>query len=283
MEKPKASATAAVGVCVYLAWLSSVDAYAADSYGCLIEPMVVTSVGTQVQGVVDELLVDRSDRVERGQPLVRLDSSIETINLEQAEARVHMNSELNARIADRRLAKLQMQRVGDLHRQKMVSSAERDEAVAQFEMADASVHQAEENLALLEMEARRARQLLSQRTLRSPIDGVVVEQQVFPGEFVYDNPVMTIAQLDPLRVEVLLPSSRFGEFKPGDEALVIPELESDEPLEATVDVVDPLLDPRSGTFGARLLLPNPDLQITSGQQCELQFRVPETHLADHHP
>ena len=114
--------------------------------------------------------------------------------------------------------------------------------------------------------------MLAQKTIRSPIDGVVVAQQAFAGEFVYDNPLLTLAQLDPLRIKVVLPARLFGSFKPGDTALIHPEIEHAEPLQATVQVVDQLLDTRSGTFGVRLtLLPNPELSITGGQKCQLEF------------
>ncbi len=267
-----------------LAGTSTANSRAAEeNYGCLIEPMVITSIGSQVQGVVDELLVDRSDLVKLGQPLVRLNADIETINLEQAIARARMASEIDAREADLRLAEQQMRRMSELHTQNMVPAAERDEAVSRVEVAKATLSQARDNQILQKIELRRARQLLEQRVMRSPVNGVVVEQQVFPGEFVYDNPVMTIAQLDPLRVEVVLPSSHFGTYEPGDIATVIPETDTGRSLKAVVDVVDRQLDPRSGTFGVRLLLPNPELEVTSGQQCELRFHATDVELADTDP
>ena len=60
------------------------------------------------------------------------------------------------------------------------------------------------------------------------MDGVVVAQLAFAGEFVYDNPVMTIAALDPLRVEVMLPARLFGTIAAGDQARLYPELRSRE-------------------------------------------------------
>ena len=277
-RRPAAATLVRICLCVGLCWLPLQQASAEEGYGCLIEPMVVASVGSQVQGVVEELLVDRSDLITRGQPLVLLAADIESTNLEQARARADMASEISAREADLRLAEHQMRRMRELHAQNMAPAAERDEAVAQYEVARATLSQARDNRTLQQLELQRAQQTLAQRTLRSPIDGVVVEQQVAAGEFVYDNPVMTIAQLDPLRVEVVLPASRFGEFEPGDVATVEPEMKPAEPLQAIVDVVDRQLDPRSGTFGIRLLLANPDLLITSGQQCKLQFSGPGAEL-----
>ena len=81
---------------------------------------------------------------------------------------------------------------------------------------------------------------------------------------------MTVASLDPLRVEVMLPARLFGTIAEGDTAQLHPEL-GDSTLEATVDVVDALLDSRSGTFGVRLKLSNPDYEIPAGQRCQIAF------------
>lgn len=241
--------------------------------------MVLAHVGSPVQGVIDQLLVDRSDIVKRDQPVAQLKSSIERANLKQAKARAKMESEISARLADLKLAEHNMDRMQNLHDQKMVPAQQRDEAVAQLHVAKAAVKQAKENYRLVQHELARAKELLEQRTIRSPVDGVVVEHKAFAGEFIYENPVMTIAQLDPLRVEVVLPARLFGKFKPGDQAVIYPEIGDAVPLHAHVDVVDRLLDTRSGTFGVRLTLPNPDFQIPGGQKCRMEFKITKEELA----
>lgn len=258
-----------------LACMVTSSLYAAESepFECLIEPMVVTEIGSPVQGIIKQLLVDRSDYVTRGQPIIELESSAETINLAAATARADMQSEISAREADLMLARLNLERMQQLHDQNLVQTQKWDEARAQKQVAAAALVQALESLKLAQIEARRAAQLLAQKTIHSPIDGVVVAQQVFPGEFVYDNPLITLAQLDPLRIEVVLPARLFGTYKPGDIALIRPELDHADPLYATVHVVDQLLDTHSGTFGVRLTLPNPELKIPGGQKCQLEFQL----------
>lgn len=236
-----------------------------------MEPMLVTEIGSPVQGVIKQLLVDRSDSVSIGQPIVQLEAEAEVINLASAKVRSGMQSEVSAREADLTLARQNQRRVQKLHEQKLIPTQEVEEAHAQKVVAGAALVQALENLKLALLETRRSELLLAQKTIRSPIDGVVVAQRAFPGEFVYDNPLLTLAQLDPLRIEVILPAQLFGSFMPGDTALIHPEIEHAEPLLATVQVVDQLLDTHSGTFGVRLTLPNPKLAIPGGQKCQLEF------------
>ncbi len=253
--------------------LTTANATVASTYAgdCLIEPMIVAEVGSPVQGVISELLVDRSDFVKRGQPIAQLEADAEQANMDHATMRAAMKSEIAAREADLALATHNLKRQQDLFKQQLVPAQERDEAVARKRVAEATLIQARESRSLLQIELKRAEQQLSQRTIRSPLDGVIVEHHAFPGEFIYDNPVMTVAQLDPLRVEVVLPARYFGQFKPGDTARIVPEVNQEEPLTAVVDVVDQLLDTRSGTFGVRLTLPNAELSIPGGQKCQIEF------------
>lgn len=242
-----------------------------NEHDCFIVPTTVTDVGSSVRGVVTRLLVDRGDTVTQGQPIVELDSGTEQILVTHAQARADMKSELVARQADLELAELELARIEDMHKRAMAPTQQRDEINLRKRIAQAGLVQALENQKLAQIELQRALHELEQRTLLSPVDGVVVEQLILPGEFVYDAPVTTIATLHPLRVEVVLPAKLFGSIVPGVAAFIEPELARDKPLDAVVEVVDALLDTRSGTFGVRLTLPNHELSITAGQKCTVDF------------
>jgi multidrug efflux pump subunit AcrA (membrane-fusion protein) len=94
-----------------------------------------------------------------------------------------------------------------------------------------------------------------------------------------EETMLRIAQVDPLRVEVILPSQLFGRVRPGDLAEIVPEPPLDQARRAEVSIVDPLIDGPSGTFGARLLLPNPDRDLPAGLRCQVRFLgdAPEEH------
>lgn len=257
--------------------LAPVNVVASDgipdgAHDCLIEPLVLAEVGSPTQGIVARLLVDRGASVVSGQPLLELESGIERAMVEQAAARAEMNSEVITRKADLALAELDSKRFADLHDKRLAPAQQNDEAAARLQVAQAALVHALENRQLQQLELQRSRRALARRTIRSPIDGVVVRQLVFPGELVFDNPVISVAQLSPLRVEVVLPARLFGSIRKGDTATIYPEINADVPLSAQVEVVDPLLDARSGTFGVRLVLPNDDMAIPAGQKCRVSFR-----------
>ena len=131
---------------------------------------------------------------------------------------------------------------------------------------------ADDTLALLDhLELERAQATLALRTVRSPVSGVVVERLKSPGEFVEDKPILRIAQLDPLRVEVIVPVGKFGTISTGMRAEVTPELARKRKYIAEVSIVDKVVDAASGTFGVRLELPNPGNFIPGGLRCSLIF------------
>jgi hypothetical protein len=98
-----------------------------------------------------------------------------------------------------------------------------------------------------------------------------VERFKSPGESVEDKPIVKLAQIDPLRVEVFMPASEFGNIKPGLYARVKPENSTSEEYLTEAKLVDRVIDAASGTFTVRLELPNPDQRIPSGLRCKVSF------------
>lgn len=104
-----------------------------------------------------------------------------------------------------------------------------------------------------QLEVTRQEELVKQRTITSPIGGVVVEKSLSSGEYVNDtNHIVTIAQIDPLNVEVFVPIAYYDQTRVGAEAEIIPEKPIGGRYVATVTVIDQVFDAASGTFGVRL-------------------------------
>ncbi len=84
-----------------------------------------------------------------------------------------------------------------------------------------------------------------------------------------------MAQIDPLRVEVIVPAQIFGRIFPGMPATIVPELPEYGAQIATVTIVDKVIDAASSTFGVRLELPNAEQQMPSGLRCLVRFEINE--------
>ncbi len=127
-------------------------------------------------------------------------------------------------------------------------------------------------LSLSQLDLERAEAELEIRKIRAPIDGVVSERSLDPGEYLRDDgKVVTIVQLDPLRVEVFLHQDYYDKVSVGDMVSVRPQLFGDAEHIAIIEVIDPVIDAASATFQVRLSLPNPDRRITSGVRCVATF------------
>ena len=114
---------------------------------------------------------------------------------------------------------------------------------------------------------------LEMKIIRSPVDGVVVKVDLSAGEYVGEKQIMTIAQIDPLNVEVVVPGSEYGTIKKGMLAEVRPESPVGGVYTGKVMIVDRVVNAASGSFGVRVELPNPNLAIPSGLRCNVKFKV----------
>ena len=215
-----------------------------DEMECLLEPHLVTSLGSPVEGTLSEVLVDRGAFVSKGQVLARLNSSVEAATV-------------NLKTAQEDFGKRKVERNEELYKKQLISANEKDELETQTRIAG--------------LELKQQQEVLNQRTIRSPLNGVVVERFLGPGERVGNEKILKIAQIDPLNVEVIAPVEMFGSVKPGMAGDVRFQQLMPGVHKATVAVVDKVIDAASGTFGVRLELANPGNKIPAGIKCKVRF------------
>lgn len=243
----------------------------AQTLDCLVNPYVVVSVSFAPDGVLDTVSVDRGDLVRAGQVLATLESSVEkaTVALAAARARVEAATKSNQVRLDFGVRKFQ--RTDEMYKKNLVPLKDLDEAETQKILAEIGMVEAKENREIAELELERARAALAQRTMRSPVAGVVTERILSPGEFVRGTAILKLAQIHPLRVEVIAPVMLLGKISVGMRAEVLPEAPVGGSYPATVTVVDRVVDAASGTFGVRLELPNPAYRLPAGLKCKVRF------------
>lgn len=240
-----------------------------DNYTCFIEPSEVIDLGSPVTGIIDKVLVDRSSKVKRGDVVVQLENVVEETNLRLARAQANFTGEITEQELRREYASKKYQRASSMHQRKAVTLDLLEESEADLKLTEKQLEKARHNHTIAQLEYARAKRLLEMRNIRSPVDGVVIDKLTAPGEFVKDAPLVRIAQLDPLKVEVILPVESFGEISKGDVVPVnIPMTGMTH--DGSVEVVDEVIESASGTYRVTLEIPNPDLSIPSGMRCELQ-------------
>ena len=219
-------------------------AVAARDFEGMLEASDKVEVASQVPGVIDEILVERGDLIKAGDTIARLKSSVEGAAVALAEARVEFGRRKSLRNEE-------------LFRKKLISIHEKDEMETELRLAQLELQETQERFKL--------------RTIHSPIDGIVVARAKSAGEYVGEDPILTLARIDPLYVEVILPLEYFGRIKKGVRAEVLPEAPVGGKFQAEVIIVDPVVDAASGTFGVRLQLPNAALRVPPGIKCRVRF------------
>jgi RND family efflux transporter MFP subunit len=208
------------------------------------EPYEVVKIAAQAPGILDEVAVKRGDFVKKGQVIARFKSGVERATVEYFRAKAEFGSRKSARNEE-------------LARKQLISANEKDELDTDIQLSRLQLQEAGEKLRM--------------RTIVSPIDGVVTRKSHNAGEYVGEDDIVTVAKIDPLNVEVIVPAARFGMIAKGQSADVRPDHPVGGAYRATVVIVDRIIDAASGTFGVRLELPNSDLKLPAGLKCKVKF------------
>ena len=255
-----------------MVFLVNVPRVHSQDLDCLIEPFATVKLSSAVHGVLETVTVDRGDMVKKGQILATLESGAEKAAIEVLRARATLESAIKTSQARLELSTRSHARSDGMFQKSLISVEKMDEAETTRRLAELALHEATDNRRLAELELRRATAELARRTIYSPITGVVSERLLGPGEFSRDEqPVLKLAQLDPLRVEVFAPVALLGNISVGQRAEVTPQAPLNGTYIARVTVVDRVIDAASGTFGVRLELPNRDYRLPAGLKCKLRF------------
>jgi RND family efflux transporter MFP subunit len=209
--------------------------------------------------------------IKKGQVLARLHSGVERATMELARARSELEATIKERQARLDFSLRKQERYEALYKKKVIPFGEMDEARTDSIMALMDLQKAREDLRLAKLELNRSVEVVKRMTIYSPINGVVMERFLALGEYVDDQPVLKMAQIHPLHVEVFAPVELLDAIKIGMRAEVTPEKSVKEVYKAKVTIVDLVLDAASGTFGVRLELPNPNYRVPAGLKCKVTF------------
>lgn len=247
----------------------------ADTFDCLIEPLQMVDLASPVTGMLGKVMVKRGDRVTKGQVLATLESNAEQASADLARYKSGLQGPTLLAMSKIDFSERKFKRRSDMAAENLMSTQERDDAEAEYKQAQAELQVAKENLQLAQLEYQQQSSLLNLRTIRSPFDGVVADQMAFPGEVVEPGGnkrgILKVAQLNPLRVRVILPSNIFGKPTVGMLAEISPEIQGKGKYSAKIRSIDRIIDAASGTFVVSLDLPNPKMEIPSGIKCRAAF------------
>ena len=214
------------------------------TYTATVEPEKVNNISAMMSNRIKSINVDEGMRVSAGQVLATLDDVNTTnyeIQLDNARAQLR-NVQRNYNRA------VELLKIGGGTQQNV------DQMEIQLTNAKNAVASAERTL-------RNARE---NTVLTSPIAGVVTARNYDPGDMTGALPILTVAQVNPLKIVINVSESEFSHVKKGMPAKVTIDTYGDEVFQGHVSLISPTIDTQSRTFGVEISINNSDNRVLPG-------------------
>lgn len=204
-------------------------------------------IKAEIAGRIEKISFAEGEQAKQGKLLIKLDSAV-------------LQAELDRAVANRDLSKSNYQRAENLLEDHAISTQERDEAYARWQLDEASV--------------RLSNAQLAKTSIKAPFAGTLGLRQVSLGDYIQPGqPLINLEAIEQLKVEFTIPEKYLAEVKTGQKI----ELQSDAyPLRsfaAQVYAIDPQINEQSRSLVVRGLLDNAGHRLFPGQFVKVQLSV----------
>ncbi len=195
-------------------------------------------VAPQVGGIVTEYFFDSGHDVEKGQKLVKLDTSVEEADLADHKAALQQ-------------ANLDFERHAKLVKTSAVSQALLDSSIAKRDSAAAAVQKTEA--------------LIAHKNITAPFAGRLGLRRVEKGQYVSPGQALVWLQaLDPIWVDFPVPEASVGKFAIGSKIELTADAFPGETFKGEIEAFDAKLGTDTRTLMVRARLPNPGRKLLPG-------------------
>jgi len=252
---------------------TAITSHAAQVFGCLIEPYRVAEIGSQVVGVIESIKVERGDIVKQGQVIALLKADIERASVSAADVRAKAHANVNAAKANYEFDLLRLKRSKDLLKKSFISIQAHNKVEAETKVSYQTYMQTVEQQRIAKKELDITSSQLSQRQICSPFDGVITDRYLSIGERIEEKPIVKVAQINRLRVQVVVPVSQYGKIQVNDMVTISPEFPNAPDVQAKISIIDKVIDAASNTFRVQLEIDNHDLSLPAGARCKADFGI----------
>lgn len=218
-------------------------------YSSSIVPYEEVHLASSSPGRVERIFVEIGDRVKKGDILVQMDRT----QLQQAMVNLK-NTETD------------FMRLDTLNKVGSISKQQYDQMKARYDIAKSNVEFLRENT-----------------TLRAPFDGVISGKYYEDGELYSGMPnttagkaaILSIVQIDPLKVIVNISENYFPYIKTGMEATVTSDLYAEKIIIGKVLRVYPTIDPSTRSFTVEIKIDNTNNLLRPGMFCRVTLNLGE--------
>ena len=226
-----------------------------------VSPKRAVTLSPLVDGAIKSISVSEAQLVSAGDVIMELDPTLAQIELDQVRA------ELNVmKVQHKESIRLRDEVIG-LHEKKAVA----DTAVAQAE-SNVVLHAA--RVQSINVQLKRAQELLNQHKVSAPFSGVIVKKSVELGSSVDTNTeLVELIEIDTLKVEVAVPQTYFSAVTPGTPVNIVFDSISQKDIQASVTTRIPLADSSARTFPIHIEFQNDDQLIAPGMSARVTLQI----------
>lgn len=238
-----------------------------------IAPQREIEVKSEASGEVLKVYVEAGDSVKKGQLLMALDKTDETTKVNKAEASL-MSARAGLIKSQETLseAERQYRQQQELFISKMVSNEDLLTARSAYRIAEANVTIASASVLTAEEDLNDARESYADTEIRSPVDGLVLEQLVEEGQIISSGIssttggtlIMTIGDMGALISEAEVDEVDIGNVKVGQRTIVEVDAYEGEEFEGVLTHISP-----KGEIQSNVTVFSVEIEITAPQKAKL--------------
>jgi HlyD family secretion protein len=246
-----------------------------------LEAVTTVDVGTQVSGVVQDLYTDFNKFVKKGQVIARLDPSILETQIQSQQANViRAEADLERLRVGLQDAKQKLDRANAMFARQLIPKTDLETAEINVKSADAQIKSSEASLTQSKAALNQAQVNLGYTIIRSPIDGIVIQRSVDPGQTVaasMNAPTLYVIAADLSKMQVLanIDESEIGKMRPGQLVTFRVDAYPNEQFHGEVDQVrlQPTVVQNVVVYSTVIAVPNPQLKLKPGMTANVVVEV----------
>ena len=242
-DKNKDAAISNQKITIRTQQVSAQDVDQVYEYTATVEAEAVNNIAPLTGGRIDKIYVEVGDRVSKGKVLVQMNEN----SLKQAKVQLDN-------------LKASFNRIDELYKVGGTSKADWDAMKTQHDVAQTTYDNLLENTRLI-----------------SPINGVVSARNYDSGDLYGGLPVVTIQQINPVKMKINLSESLFQKVKVGMPVSVKVDAYGDEEFKGRISLIYPTIDGATHTFPVEVQLPNANSRVRPGMYARVTVNFGTSH------
>lgn len=237
-----------------------------------VKPVTEVQIGAQVSGRVTKVHVDFNSQVKAGDLLAEIDPQLIGAQIDENQARIAAAAASVKRAeANQETARIRLERARRVFQEGVGSQQELDSAQGNYDVAIADVASSKAQVSQISATLRSAKTNYAFTKIYSPIDGIVINRAVDPGQTVaasFQTPTLFVIAQDLRKMRVLadIDEADVGRLKESMKADIRVDAFPGETFEGVVSQVrySPVNQSGVVTYAAVIEVENPDLKLRPG-------------------